>query len=242
MCGWIVKLVLKDAQVPVAEPKPSATIVVVREGPEGPEVLLLKRSPDLAHMPDAWVFPGGKVDPDDVGDTPESRARTAACRELREEAGVDLSEDNLLYFSHWLTPEIVKRRFATWFYLAVVDRLVEVRVDGSEIVDHRWVRPQQALDEQLAGDLQAPPPTLVTLTEIQSAADVASLTTMISQREPPFFFPKLHKAGEGMLFLYPGDSGYASNDPNVVGDRHRMLVDRGVFDYQRSFDWPARSV
>lgn len=241
MRGGVVKLVLQEGQGPAAEPTPSATIVVVRSSQCGPEVLLLKRNPNLAHMPGAWVFPGGKVDAVDAGDSDEIRARVAACRELREEASLALCTTDLLYFSHWLTPEIVKRRFATWFYLAVVDEHAQVRVDGSEIVDHRWLRPHEALSEQLAGKLQAPPPTLVTLTEIQAAADVLSLRAMIEKREPPFFFPKLHKVGDGMLFLYPGDSGYAPNNPDVPGDRHRMLMDHGVFDYQRSFDWPARS-
>jgi len=235
-----MKLVLREDKSPVAEAQPSATIIVVKEGLCGPEVLLLKRSLDLAHMPGAWVFPGGKVDPDDAGHTPEMRARVAACRELREEAGLNVGVEDLLYFSHWLTPEIMKRRFATWFYMAVVDPEVTVCVDGSEIVDHRWLRPQQALEEQLAGSLQAPPPTLVSLTDIQGAADIPSLTTMIKEREPPFFFPKLQKLKEGMLFLYPGDSGYASDDPSAAGARHRMIMDRGIFDYQRSFDWPSR--
>lgn len=242
MRGGRVKLVFNDHLEPVADPKPSATIVVVREGLLGPEVLLLQRNPNLAHMPSAWVFPGGKVDSSDTGDTPEMRARSAACRELREEANLDLVGEDLLYFSHWLTPEIIKRRFATWFYLAVVDKHAQVRVDGEEIVDYRWLLPQQALAEQLEGALQAPPPTLVTLTEIQAAADVPSLKTMIERREPPFFFPKLHKTGDGMLFLYPGDSGYGANDPTITGARHRMLMEQGVFDYQRSFEWPARSI
>ena len=82
-----VKLVVNEDNAVVARARPSATIVVVRDASEGLEVLLLKRNPDLAHMPGAWVFPGGKVDDSDTGETIEERARVAAARELMEEGG-----------------------------------------------------------------------------------------------------------------------------------------------------------
>ncbi|MEF7615009.1 MBL fold metallo-hydrolase [Aquincola sp. MAHUQ-54] len=48
-------------------PRPSATIVVVRESPAGPEVLLLRRAERGDHNSGAWVFPGGLVDAGDAG-------------------------------------------------------------------------------------------------------------------------------------------------------------------------------
>jgi len=235
-----VKLVVNEDNAVVARARPSATIVVVRNASEGLEVLLLKRNPELAHMPGAWVFPGGKVDDSDAGQTIEERARVAAARELMEEAGFHIDSATLLDFSHWLTPEIVQRRFATWFYLAVLEEHTPVVVDGSEIVDYRWLRPEQALSEQLAGELQAPPPTLVTLNDIQRFESAGELARMVSDRHPPYFFPKLHKIPEGMLFLYPGDAGYEADSPEAPGPRHRMIMAPGVFEYDRSFDWPSR--
>ena len=233
-----MKLLLKDDDAAVAEAKPSATIIVARESQVGIEVLLLQRNPELAHMPGAWVFPGGKVDAGDEGESLEARARQAAARELLEEAGLQLEPDALLAFSHWLTPEMVKRRFATWFYLALLDADPPVTVDGSEIVDYRWVTPEQALNEQLSGTLSAPPPTLVSLYDIASHGGKDALLEGVAQRVPPYFFPKLHSVENAMLFLYPGDAGYESNRVDVEGARHRMVLGKGVFDYQRSFDWP----
>jgi 8-oxo-dGTP pyrophosphatase MutT (NUDIX family) len=45
-----------------AAPRPAATVVVVREGEEGPEVLLLRRTRSAGFVPGAYVFPGGRVD------------------------------------------------------------------------------------------------------------------------------------------------------------------------------------
>jgi glyoxylase-like metal-dependent hydrolase (beta-lactamase superfamily II)/8-oxo-dGTP pyrophosphatase MutT (NUDIX family) len=46
-------------------PRPSATLVVVRESAQGFEVLLSRRAERGDHNSGAWVFPGGLVDPGD---------------------------------------------------------------------------------------------------------------------------------------------------------------------------------
>ena len=43
-------------------PLPAATVTLVRDAPRGLEVLMLQRSPNLAFMPGAHVFPGGALD------------------------------------------------------------------------------------------------------------------------------------------------------------------------------------
>ena len=48
-----------DPGIPVA-----ATVIVLREGATGPEVLMIER-PDRGSFAGAWVFPGGKVEPAD---------------------------------------------------------------------------------------------------------------------------------------------------------------------------------
>jgi len=55
------------AATPPAErpPRPSATLVVVRDGANGIEVLLSRRAERGDHNSGAWVFPGGLVDPGD---------------------------------------------------------------------------------------------------------------------------------------------------------------------------------
>ncbi|HEX2094234.1 MAG TPA: NUDIX domain-containing protein [Longimicrobiaceae bacterium] len=48
-----------------APPRPAATVVLLREAPGGPEALLLRRHRRSGFAADAWVFPGGTVDPAD---------------------------------------------------------------------------------------------------------------------------------------------------------------------------------
>lgn len=48
--------------------RPAATVVLLREGPGGPEALLLRRNRATGFVPGAWVFPGGGVDAADGED------------------------------------------------------------------------------------------------------------------------------------------------------------------------------
>ncbi|SVD93656.1 uncharacterized protein METZ01_LOCUS446510, partial [marine metagenome] len=52
------------------EPHPAASVVLLRDGTAGPEILYLRRNPDLRFMGGYWVFPGGRVDAADYAKAP----------------------------------------------------------------------------------------------------------------------------------------------------------------------------
>jgi 8-oxo-dGTP pyrophosphatase MutT (NUDIX family) len=101
---------VKPVPIP-SNPRPAATVVVLRDGSAGPEVFMVRRHEDTAFMGGAHVFPGGRVDASDgEGDSdwcdgiahaqaqletlPAAEAiayHVAAARELFEEAGVLLA-------------------------------------------------------------------------------------------------------------------------------------------------------
>ena len=79
--------------------RPAATVMIFRQSPSGPEVLLLQRSRQVGFFPSAWVFPGGRVDDTDSLfpvrgkiDGVENAFGVAAVREAFEEAGLWLGE------------------------------------------------------------------------------------------------------------------------------------------------------
>ncbi len=73
---------------PPAVPRPSATVVLLRDGSPW-ELLLVHRPGGADFAPGAYVFPGGSVHDDDRPFGDEIRA--AALRELFEEAGILLA-------------------------------------------------------------------------------------------------------------------------------------------------------
>ena len=75
----------------VLVPRPAATLILLRDGPGGPEVLMMQRAKNSAFLGGAYVFPGGSLDPaDDRGpnDDPLAAYRVAAVRECFEESGI----------------------------------------------------------------------------------------------------------------------------------------------------------
>jgi 8-oxo-dGTP pyrophosphatase MutT (NUDIX family) len=147
------------------EAAPAATVVLLRDGESGLEVLLARRSSQLAFHGGAWVFPGGRIDPDDyAGDTSDldAAACRAAAREAKEEAGVDVDPDTLVHLSNWTTPEISPKRFATWFFAGPVAGGSEI-ADGGETEAVQWFGPDEALAARAEGDIELAPPQYVTL-------------------------------------------------------------------------------
>ena len=108
--------VARGEELPV-EPRPAATIVLLRDSDTGMQVLLLRRNRSAGFVPGAYVFPGGRVDASDAtedtlafvdGLTPEQAAHRlelvdgdppaiayylAALREAFEETGILVGRD-----------------------------------------------------------------------------------------------------------------------------------------------------
>jgi 8-oxo-dGTP pyrophosphatase MutT (NUDIX family) len=218
------------------EPKPSATVVLLRDAAPGLELLLLQRAP-RRDEPGPWVFPGGKVEPADVvandAASRESGLR-AAVRETREEAGLALDEGRLVPISRWITPEVSPQRFDTWFFLGAVDTSSEVLVCGSEIVGHRWLGATEALEAHDSREIQLAPPTFVTVSWLSEHRRAAEAIRALSSAPFITFRPRIHRTPECMVMLYPGDAGYDANDPARGGPRHRILALDTGWRYERS--------
>jgi 8-oxo-dGTP pyrophosphatase MutT (NUDIX family) len=170
---------------PVA-PRDAATVMLLCDGEDGIEVLLLCRKRAMDFAPGAHVFPGGSVDPGDADagialpwdlGVPIARARAivaAAIRETHEECGVVLRADALVPWARWITPEVSNRRFDTWFFVAAMPP-EQVASATAESDSAEWLRPAAALDAARAGQITLLPPTAVTIAELAAFSSVANV-------------------------------------------------------------------
>jgi 8-oxo-dGTP pyrophosphatase MutT (NUDIX family) len=192
---------------PATKPRQAATVILLRGGEEGLELLLVKRNPAARFMGGAWVFPGGAVDAGEGGGDEAHRA--AAVRELREEAGVDgVDPDALVKFSRWITPAQVVTRFDTHFFLAPMPDGQEPVVDGEEIVDFGWFTPPAALAAHERGEILLVFPTIKHLEQLSAFADADALLAHTRGRDVRPVEPRVIISGETARVLLPGEPGY----------------------------------
>ena len=177
---------------------PAASVLLVRDADDGLEVLMVRRSQAVRNFTGMWVFPGGRIDPEDHEGTDDilGAALNAAKRETAEEASMQINADHLFYLSRWTAPEGAPKRFDTWFFVGVIEEEQDVVVDGGEISEHRWIKPGAVIAEQAAGELKMMPPTYVSLLEIDKFSDCEELQRGMQDFPAFHFAPKVSAVGE----------------------------------------------
>jgi 8-oxo-dGTP pyrophosphatase MutT (NUDIX family) len=192
-------------------PRPAASVVLLRRGGKHSdralEVLLLKRTEKAKFMPGVWVFPGGAVDEGD-GEN-EERFKACALRELEEEAGIALPEDEeLVLFSRWITPEVISRRFDAWFFLALAPAHSPPRPDGIETTEAGWFEPATALEAQAAGEMALAFPTVKQLESLRPFRTSGEALEAYRRAEVEPILPKVIGTREDHRVVLPGDPEY----------------------------------
>ena len=181
-----------------------------------------------------WVFPGGRVDPDDIppdGDVIEA-ARHAAVREALEEADLVVDADALVPFSHWVPPPVTAKRFATWSSSAPRRRARSPSTWARSATIAGCSPPTRSRGD--AEEIELAPPTWVTLHRLASSADVAEAMAEAHTTEPEFFETHIARVEGGAAALWEGDAGYESSDGDAPGARHRLWMLRNGWSYERT--------
>jgi len=221
---------------PIVTPTPSATVILLREESGHLETLLLRRNSKIAFHGGAWVFPGGRIDPEDYipgkSDDTLAAARRAAVREAHEEAGLTVPCEEMIWISHWTTPEGQPQRYSTWFFLAAAQDGA-VQIDGDEIHDHRWRRPDLALAAQRTQEIELPPPTFVTLTKLSAYGSLPEALSHFAAKEPEIFIPRYTKVPGGSCSIYEDDVGYPDVNVDRPGQRHRLWMTDSGWKYEK---------
>ncbi len=194
---------------PPTVPRQSAAVILLRDGAAAAafELLLVQRNPAQRFMGGYWVFPGGAVDAHD-GEGDEAH-RAAAVRELREEAGIGgIDPAELVKYSRWITPELLRIRFDTRFFLARAPDGASPRCDGRECVDVRWSSPRAALAASERGELALAFPTLRQLEQLAGFDSVRALLSHARTHPIVPMLPKIVRSGEIARPYLPGEPGY----------------------------------
>jgi 8-oxo-dGTP pyrophosphatase MutT (NUDIX family) len=92
-----------------------------------------------------------------------------------------LAVDCLRYYSHWITPTAISRRFDTRFFIARAPEQQTACLASEEMSDLLWCAPRDALNRANEGQLSLALPTLTMLTELAAFPDAATLFASLEQ-------------------------------------------------------------
>jgi 8-oxo-dGTP pyrophosphatase MutT (NUDIX family) len=195
------------------EIRQAASLIGVRDGTGGPEVLVIERTVEHRFLPGYVAFPGGAVDPADrllaerwFGD-PGEAARAAAVRELVEEVGLAVtgdvvvaagadrsiahidasppSVDALPEIARWIAPVDVPVRFDARYYAARMQDAADPSPDGTEAARAWWVSPTDLLASWEAEEVRLYWPTHYTMVALAGRRDAEDLLDLrLATREP----------------------------------------------------------
>ena len=218
-----------EVHVDAVEPRPAATLAILRDGSNGLEVLLTVRPKELRFMGGAVVFPGGAVD---AGDSDE---RATALREASEEVGFPPHDSDLLTTAgRWVTPLGAPVRFDTIFFVTRAPEGWEPKPDPREVSDVMWWTPAESLTRLGAGEVIMAPPTIEMLQRLDSFRDAGTAiehfgssegigsASILSMRLSPFVHVVL--APNPGVMTGPGTNTY------IFGPGPTFVIDPAVDD------------
>lgn len=219
-------------------PIPAATIILLRQREQKVEVLMLQKNAEIT-FGGMWVFPGGRIDDADYEGTEDVdlAARNAAVRETEEETGLKLNGDSFVHFSHWTPPASTPKRYATWFYAAKADSDESIKVDGEEILKHRWINPKEALELHEQKKIEIVPPTWVTLYHLSQRESVSAILEDLASNPVKEYVTRvvMNDTKEPVVVWY-GDAAYETLDAGAEGDRHRLTLRKTGFSFENTIE------
>jgi 8-oxo-dGTP pyrophosphatase MutT (NUDIX family) len=121
------------------KPIPAAAVAFVRDAQQGIEVYLSRRPMHFRYYPGAFVFPGGRRDDCDRD------IQSTACREVKEEIGVEIDPTLLVPLRNIHTsPHAGPVYHMLTFAYPVVGEF-NTSVNSEEVEEEVWVTPSEAL-------------------------------------------------------------------------------------------------
>ena len=128
--------------------------------------------------------------------------------EFTRKESLSLALDELHHFAHWVTPDMVPKRFDTHFYLARAPEGHLGSHDGQESVDSIWISPQQALSDADNGKLKVIFPTRMNLMRLAQYASVEEAIVATKQQEVVRVVPWTEQKEAGAMLCIPENAGY----------------------------------
>ena len=129
-------------------------------------------------------------------------------QEFAKKENLKFSTESLIPFAHWITPDLMPKRFDTRFYLAAVPDGHQGIHDGNESVDSLWISPKQAIKDCLSEKRTIIFPTRMNLEKLRNSKTVEEALSNARKQRIVTVIPKLEKTGDSVFLTIPKEAGY----------------------------------
>ena len=128
--------------------------------------------------------------------------------EFLDRESLRLACDQLVPFAHWVTPDMMPKRFDTYFYLAMAPADHVAVHDGHESVDSVWISPQQAAEDARAGTRTIIFPTLRNIAKLAFSESADAAIAQARSANVVTVTPWMEKREDGTYLCIPPEAGY----------------------------------
>ena len=136
--------------------------------------------------------------------------------EFLEQENLILACDQLIPYAHWVTPEMMPKRFDTHFYLAIAPKDHLAVHDGHESVDSIWISPADALAGASDGTYTIIFPTRLNVEMLATSDSVEGAIADANAREIVTVLPWVEKRDDGNYVCVSADAGYAVTEEKMT--------------------------
>lgn len=192
---------ISDGADPLDDHAFGHAIAAIREAFEEAGVLLARRAGEDELIGDAWAASHSAER--------EALAKgSLAMVDFARANAIRPAVDRLTLFAHWITPEIERHRFDTWFFAAHAPEGHDPSHDGGEIVEGLWIAPRDAIAEADAGRRSLVFPTRLTLMRLAQYASAEEALAAARGWTIVPIMPVPREDADGVHLCIPPEAGY----------------------------------
>jgi 8-oxo-dGTP pyrophosphatase MutT (NUDIX family) len=140
-----------------------------------------------------------------------------AFRDFLQRHDLRLACDQLVPFAHWITPEMMPKRFDTHFFIAIAPSDQVALHDGHESVDSVWISPTDALAGAGSRRYTVIFPTLRQIEKLGHATSAFNAVERARSGRIVTVTPWTERRSDGSYLCIPREAGYDVCEEKMQG-------------------------
>ena len=183
-------------------------VAAIRETYEESGILLARQKGDEG------IVPGNRL-PELAKNREKLTSGSINMLDFLKAESLGLAIDQLTLFAHWITPEMMPKRFDTFFYLAKAPEDHLAVHDGLESVDSLWISPRQALAENEAGKRTIIFPTRMNIEKLGRSSTLSDAITKAKNSPVVSVQPWVENRESGPFLCIPKEADYDISEESL---------------------------